>query len=422
MLKLRETEQALQTEIEKRNQAENALKALEEQFRTLEESMLARLRQAQRMEAIGTLASGIAHDFNNILAVISGNCELAALVSKPDSPVHQFLNAIDSAGERAKDLVQQIMTFARKNEAVQKPILIHIVLNEALKLLRASLPSTIEFTLDICREMNYVMADVVQIYQIIVALCLNAAQAMEEEGGMLSVSLSQLNFDPEMVARFSDLQAGPHLKMVISDTGRGIDPEALDHLFNSHPFAPDRKVEIKLGLPEIKDIIKNHNGQIIAHSKAGKGTTFTIFLPLIETASEKDSDKNSSTPTGNERLLFVDDEFHLAQVGREMFASLGYQVSSFVESRKAWDAFKCSPDRFDLVITDMTMPHMSGRTLARNIQDLRPDIPIILCSGHPSAGQSEDSARLAGIRAVMTKPYGLSELAITVRRLLDNPV
>lgn len=290
-LKMMQAEQLLHLEIEKRKQLERDLIKSEARFKALEDSMISQRRQTQKMEIIGTLASGIAHDFNNILSVISGNCELALLKIDADSPLRPHLTSIIAAWENAKALVQQILTISRKIDDKQNPTLIHVVLKETLKLLRASIPATIEFRLDICRDKYYVMADVVQMYQIFVILCVNAAQAMQEEGGTLTVKLSQHHLDLMAASRFSDLKPGSYLKLDISDTGKGFTSDTLKHLFIANHTKQGPNADTDLGLLEIQEIVELHKGEINVYSQLGRGTTFSIFLPIIESESLIESNK-----------------------------------------------------------------------------------------------------------------------------------
>ncbi len=423
LLRLEKTEQMLRAESERGRELESALQASRQRLKETEIVMTARLRRAQRMEAIGALASGIAHDFNNILAVVSGNCELSMMVIPEDSEAAPFLTAIAKAGDRARDLVQQILNFARHTNTEQKPTLIFVVIKEALKLLRGAIPSTIEFKLHICQDLHYVMADIVDIYQIFVKLCTNACHAMTSRGGVLTISLSKIELDEVAVHRLHDLRPGSYLKLDIRDTGEGIDAKRLKHLFDPSSDTPYNNDPIELSLCEIREITYCHHGDIVVRSRVGKGTTVSLFLPIsasdLQTTSF--SGRGNPLPGGSEHILFVDDESHLADFGGHFFSSLGYQVTPFDQSINALTAFKEQPNRYDLIITDLTMPHMSGNRLANEIAALRPDVPIILASGYPQH-LIKASHRLNAVNVVIPKPFELSQLAVTVRGLLDDPV
>ncbi len=421
LLRLKNTEQMLRAESQRRRELELALQDGQQHFRETVLEMTHRLRRAQRMEAIGALASGIAHDFNNILAVVSGNCELALMVSPEDSQAASFLSAIAKAGERAKDLVQQILNFARHRNGDHKPTLIFVVLKEALKLLRGAIPSTIEFKLDICQDLHYVMADIVDIYQIFVKLCTNACHAMTPHGGVLKVSLKKIHLDETAAARGYELKPGAYLKLDIGDTGEGIDVDQLEHLFNQPSGDLSEDHSIELTLFEIREIAHGHHGDIFVRSRVGKGTTATLLLPIStsDLATAHLPPEGDRLPGGSERILFVDDESHLADVGFHFFSSLGYQVTPFDQSVNAWEAFKQQPDLYNLVITDLTMPHMNGSHLAEEIATLRPDVPIILASGYPQH-LIKSFHSLKNVSAIISKPFVLSQLAVTVRWLLDG--
>jgi signal transduction histidine kinase len=417
-LKLQQTEESLQKEIKRRKELEIALKASEERLVHLEHSMTIRLQKAQKLEAIGTLASGIAHDFNNILAVVSGNCELVQTILEADAPVQHFLTAIATAGERAKDLVQQILAFSRNQEETQKPTLIYIVINEALKLMRASLPATIEFKINICRDIFYVMADVVQLYQIIVKLCIDLTKAMEEKGGILSVTLSPINIDPAVIPHFEDVTAGSYLQLEIANTNKDSGLDQLDFFLTDRLSSRNGQDDTGFGFCEIKKIITEHQGDIRVASEPGVGTIFKIILPIIAPEEAKTNFVKVGLPTGTERIQFIDDESAIADAGGQFFTRLGYEVSCFDDSIQAWENFQAFPSKYDLVITDLTMPSITGKTLARQIVALRPDIPVILCSGHSKELLSK-TAHKEGISAIAHKPLMFAELAHTARRLLD---
>ena len=380
------------------------------------ERLQAQLNQAQKLEAIGTLAGGIAHDFNNILMAVTGFAQVA--INEPDAEERrQDLNHVLLSCERARNLVKQILVFSRQSEYVRKPLEIAVMVKEALKLLRASMPTTIEFRQKIASEQIMVLADPTQIHQIMMNLCTNAAQAMME-GGVLEVDLESTEFLPDTPLPSPDLKPGPYAKLVLSDTGKGISPANVGQIFN--PFFTTKPVGegTGLGLSVVYGIVKGYEGAITVRSDMGRGTTFTVYLPRIEAAMTQDNQPVSTIPRGREQLLFVDDEETICSLGKRMLEPLGYHVTCCGGSVEALDLFLKEPNRFDLVITDMTMPKMTGTKLARKMMDLRPDIPIILCTGYNNLITAEQ-AKIQGLRAFLLKPVRQHELAEVIRDVLD---
>jgi signal transduction histidine kinase/ActR/RegA family two-component response regulator len=378
----------------------------------------AQLKQAQKMEAVGTLAGGIAHDFNNILSAVIGYAEIALEDVAEHTLLKKNLKEVLKAGERARELVNQILTFSRHSEETLKPLKVRIILKEALKLLRSSLPSTIEIVQNI--ESNAcVLASPTQIHQILMNLCTNASHAMQERGGRLTVSLADVELDAQFTSQNPGASPGPYLKLTVSDTGHGIPPEVQDRIFDPFFTTKDIGEGTGMGLAVVHGIITNYRGIIQIESQAGKGTIFDIFIPIIETETDIQSPEQSIVPRGSERILFVDDEEIMVDVGRQMLERLGYRVTVKSSSVEALSLFKARPYAFDLVITDMTMPILTGDRLAVKLMAIRPDIPVILCTGY-SAQVSEGKAISLGIKAFVMKPLVRINLAKTIRSVLDE--
>ena len=377
------------------------------------------LRQAQKMEAIGTLAGGIAHDFNNILGAIIGYSEMAIYDTEKNSMTRHNMEQVLKAGHRAKDLVKQILAFSRKSEQDKKIILITPIIKEVLMLLRASLPTTIEIHQHIEPSLGAIFADPTQIHQIIMNLCTNSAHAMENTGGNLEVSASNVNLDLERAQQFQELSPGQYVALVIKDSGHGMDSATLERIFDPYFTTKTKDKGTGMGLAVVHGIVKGHNGGIHVTSTPNEGTTIEILFPRTASIMRYDTQELNSLPGGHERILFVDDEETLIELGESMLLKLGYQVSTRTSSIEAIEAFKANPQRFDLVISDMTMPNMSGDMLAKALLKIRPDIPIIICTGF-SEQISEQKTDEIGIRGFLMKPLTIRELAHTVRRVLDQ--
>ncbi len=382
----------------------------------------AELRQAQKMQAIGTLAGGIAHDFNNILAAILGYTELASLDLPEDSRVQHNLQQSIKASLRARDLVRQILTFSRQGARERRLLNIAPIVQEGLKLLRALLPATIEIRGRTEGDLGAVEADPTQIHQMLMNLCTNAAQAMGEDGGILEVSLNRVDLNGESSADYPGITPGPYLRLRVSDTGHGMTPEVLKRI--SEPYFTTKEVGkgTGLGLSVVHGIVESHGGGIAVSSEPGKGTTFDILLPRIDTDKiPSKPDRSGPPPLGrHERVLFVDDETHLAEIARSMLDRLGYETVVKTSSLEALELFQARPDYFDLVITDVTMPGLSGDRLAKELLRIRPDIPIILCTGF-SEHISEEKAKAWGIRELVMKPLGMEDLAKVIQQALGRP-
>jgi len=392
-------------------------KAAEEEKRQLE----VRLNQAQKMEAIGTLAGGIAHDFNNILSAIIGYAELAADDIHQPEDAGKHLEQVLKASDRARELVKQILTFSRLTETAYSPIAIRTVVKESLKMLRSVIPSTIEIRQDLTAS-GLVMSDPTQIQQIIMNLCTNAVHAMEETGGVLEVSLHEEIISTPTVFHDFSLSPGPYLKLSIRDTGEGIPPEIMDRIFEPYFTTKEPGRGTGLGLSVIHGILQSHRGAITCRSTVDNGTTFHVFFPMIKSETTKAvSDEKKPTQAGTERILFIDDEAAIADMAMRMLSSRGYSVVPLTDSLEALELFRGDPSGFDLVITDMTMPGMTGDRLARELIAIRGDIPVILCTGY-SEHISEAEAKKIGIREYMLKPLNMRTLTETVRRVLDLSV
>jgi len=378
------------------------------------------IRQAQKMDSIGTLAGGIAHDFNNILHAVMGYTDMALAVPHLDDRLRSYLGHINKAGERARDLVKQILTFSRQKEQERRPILIAPIVKEGVKLLKSSLPATIRINLSIGDGSTMVLADPTQIHQVVVNLCTNAAHAMREKGGVLDIRLDDESVSASEAQHPLDLAEGDYVKLTVRDTGTGIDPAIIDRIFD--PFFTTKGPDggTGLGLSIVYGIVRDYGGGVDVASEPGRGTTVTAYIPLIENGELPAALKSDPIPGGKERILFVDDEAELVELGSVMLDSLGYQTAVRTSSIEALEAFMAGPYRYDLVITDMTMPNMRGDQLAAEILKVRPDMPIILCTGF-SEMISEAKARNIGLRRLIMKPLGKRDLARAVRDVLDEP-
>ena len=383
------------------------------------ERMEAQLRQAQKMEAIGTLAGGVAHDFNNILAAIIGYTELALHEVEEGSKMHRQLSKVLQAGFRAKDLVNQILTFSRKREQERKHVQIGPILKETLKFLRASLPTTVDIRHQILDPLAMIHADPIQIHQVVMNLCTNAAYAMREIGGVLEVGLSRVQMDSGTAGGDPNLKPGPYVRLTVKDTGHGMTPEIMERVFDPFFTTKGKGEGTGLGLSVVYGIIKSLGGSITASSKPGEGTTFEILLPRVESEFVIETEITERIPTGHERILLVDDEETLVEMAQALLENLGYQVTGVSDSLKALELFRQNPGAYDLIITDQTMPAMTGCAFAREVKREREDVPIILCTGLMEA-VAEDQARQTGVQEFLMKPYVISELSRTVRKVLDS--
>ncbi|MBW2608231.1 MAG: PAS domain S-box protein, partial [Deltaproteobacteria bacterium] len=379
----------------------------------------ARLHQSQKMETVGALAGGIAHEFNNILGTIIGNTELAIGDVPEGNPARDCLKEIQTASLRAKDVVRQILGFAGKSVFQLMPVQISPIVSETLKLIRASIPKTIEIRRNLSCKSDTVMADPTQINQVLMNLCINAKNAMQEKGGVLEVKLENTSLDERSATRYEDLSPGNYVKLTVKDSGHGIDPKNIDRIFDPYFTTTSLAEGPGMGLAVVYGIVKHHNGAITVASEPGKGTVFEVLFPLTEAEAEQETGEQEALPTGNEKILFVDDEASLVKMAKRMLEMQGYQVETKTDPVEALGLFRSEPDRFDLIITDMTMPKMTGDKLAKEILSIRPDMPIILCSGFSEKIDAEKAKEL-GISKYIEKPLYMSDFVVTVREVLDK--
>jgi PAS domain S-box-containing protein len=390
------------------------IKSLEKERRHTE----AQLRQAQKMEAIGTLAGGIAHDFNNILSAILGYSELALDDALHDRASASYIREIIRAGSRARDLVYQILTFSRQTETEAKPIQVQPIVKEALKLLLASLPSTIEIQTDI-QTKAIVEADPIQIHQVIMNLCANAGHAMRSQGGTLKVVLTKDTLTNDFTDQYPAMSPGDYLKIAVSDTGPGISPDIREKIFDPYFTTKEKGEGTGMGLAVVQGIVQSCHGAITVGSSPGEGACFNVYLPVIQMTEPVQTETNVVIPGGHEHILFVDDEPPLADLSKQILERMGYRVTIRTSSIEALELFKSHPESFDLVITDMTMPHITGDILTIKLLAMRPDLPVIICTGYSEKITQEMIDRL-GIRALILKPIIRDELLLTVRQILDD--
>ncbi|MHB8772332.1 MAG: PAS domain S-box protein [Syntrophales bacterium] len=377
------------------------------------------LSQAQKMEAIGTMAGGIAHDFNNILGAISGYTELSLAKTPVDSRVKYYLEQIHTAGQRAINLVKQILEFSRQTEKERIPLSLTPLIKEAAKLLREIMPATIEIRLNLRAEADTVLADATQIYQILMNLCTNAYQAMKEKGGVLEILLDGREIGEDPADELRGLSPGRYVALTVRDTGEGIDPVIVKRIFD--PFFTTKKIGegTGLGLSVVHGIVKSYGGKITVESRLGEGSSFHVYFPRIREVREE-SPREAQRPSvgGQASIMLVDDEAMLASLTKEMLEDRGYAVAALTDSVAALETFRADPGRFDLVITDQTMPEMTGLDFAASITAIRPDIPVILCTGFLDSAIEERTAK-AGIRAVVAKPVRMKRLLEMIQDLLN---
>jgi len=379
-----------------------------------------RLIRAQKMEAIGTLAGGIAHDFNNILSAIIGYTELARGCVPADSRAYTDLKEALKAEGRAKDLVSQILTFSRQVETTPKPIMVHLVVKEALKLLRSSIPTTISIEQHIEDTTGAVLADPTHIHQVVMNLCTNAYHAMREKGGVLKVCLTSIEIDDTYALEHPNLHAGPYINLTVSDTGKGMDAETICRIFDPFFTTKIKGEGTGLGLSIVHGIVIDMDGDIIVSSEPGKGSVFEVFFPVFGLSPKGIPENDESIPRGNgENILIVDDEQTILQFTKKMLKNLGYKVHTTVESKEALEMFLADKGLYDLVITDLTMPKMTGYQLASEVKMARPDIPIILISGFSEKVLEKDIS-IYGISKFVNKPYTQSAIGKAVHAVLNS--
>jgi PAS domain S-box-containing protein len=379
----------------------------------------AQLRQSRKMESIGTLAGGIAHDFNNLLYIISGNAELALEDIPEWNPAHASLEEIKSATLKAAGIAKQLLNFSRKTDQEMKPIGVVTVIKDALKFLRSTIPTTIDIQKHLPDADITILADPIQINQIMMNLCINASQAMEDTGGIMEIIVETVSLDEEAADSYPDLTAGDYLKITVNDTGPGIDPEIIERIFDPYFTTKEMGKGSGMGLSIVHGIVQNHSGAISVDSKLGKGTTFSLLFPAVDEKPKIEPETINEIPRGHETILFVDDEKSIADMAQKMLKRLGYKVETSLNPLQALDLFKSQPDEFDLVITDMTMPQMTGAKLSEKLIEIRSNIPVIICTGH-SAIIDEEKAKQFGIAGYVMKPVSMSIIAKTIRKVLDK--
>ena len=378
-----------------------------------------RLFQNQKMEAIGTLAGGIAHDFNNILSAMLGYTELTADTLGKNTKAHENLKEVLKAGQRAKELVRQILAFSRHSMPESKPVSLKRIVEEAARLLRSALPVTIEIRQRLDSD-SLVMADPTQLHQVVMNLCTNAAHAMRESGGLLELALQDEAIDEERAGRYPGIQPGAYLKLIVSDTGHGMSEEIMDQIFDPFFTTKSQNEGTGMGLSVVHGIVHACGGAISVSSEPQKGTRFIVFIPAMAPVEEFQETEEKPIPMGcKEHILFIDDEPALVKLGQHVLESLGYQVTTRTDGIEALDLIKSHPDRFDLVCTDMTMPKITGDILAQEILAIRPKLPVIVCSGF-SYRMDEDKAAAMGIRAYLRKPVSREQMAHIINDVLGN--
>jgi PAS domain S-box-containing protein len=378
-------------------------------------------RQAQKMEAIGTLAGGIAHDFNNILAAINGYTELAKRRVTADPVTDKFLDAVLEGGTRAAALVRQILAFSRQQEHQRSLVQLRHVVAEPLKLLRATIPSTIEFNVSLASSLPAVLADATQIHQIVMNLCTNAAHAMRDRPGRLAVRLENFTVDALLAESTPGLRAGPYVRLSISDTGHGMSEATKARIFEPFFTTKGPGEGTGLGLSVVHGIMQTHGGAITVYSQPGEGSVFHLYFPASDGEAAATAATSTAIPAGNgARILIVDDEKALALLGQKMLEELGYVVENTTSAAQALALVRANPEAFDLVITDLTMPGMLGTELARELLLLRPDLPVILTTGY-TATLTEERVREQGIRELLLKPHTLQSLGVTIHHVLTTP-
>ncbi len=377
------------------------------------------LRQAYKMESIGTLTGGVAHDFNNIMAIIVGNTELAMDDVPERNPAYSNLEEIKKAGLRATSIVKQLLSFSRKTDQKLQPVKIGVVIQDALKFLRSTIPTTIDIQQNIQAMDETILADPTQISQIMMNLCINASHAMEQNGGNLTVNVKTVILDDHSAKKYFDLKKGRHVKITVSDTGPGIDSAIIHRIFDPYFTTKEVGKGSGMGLAVVHGIVKNYHGAIFVDSKPGKGALFTIYFPVSTEKPKIEKDAIEILPPGSETVLFVDDDKSIVKMVKKILERLGYKVETAMTPDNALKMFGSNPYHYDLVITDMTMPQMTGIKLSEKIIKIRPDIPIIICTGH-SALVDEEKVKELELAAYVMKPINKREISHTIRKVLDN--
>ncbi len=382
-----------------------------------QEVLEAQLRQAQKMESIGTLAGGIAHDFNNILSSVIGYTELTLQDLAEGSLAKNRLKAVLKAGNRAKALVRQILTFSRQSEQVHMPVQLHLVIKEALKLLRSSLPATIEIKQNILSN-DWILADPTQMHQVAMNICTNAFHAMEDKGGVMEVELKTVEADEIIQDGHPDIVYAPHMVLTVKDTGRGMSRRVLERIFDPYFTTKKKGKGTGLGLSVVHGIVKGHGGEVFADSDGVSGSVFKVMLPVVKGADKEKVRHEEVIPQGYEKILLVDDEKEIVSIEKEILQRLGYRVTAFTSSLEALEDLSNDPSKYDLVISDLTMPNMTGDKLAEKLIKIRPDLPVMLCTGF-SEYVSEETSEQFGIKKLVMKPVSIKEMALAIREILD---
>ncbi len=405
---LSRAKEVLEAEIHEREKTEHEKAHLE-----------AQLRQAHKLESIGTLAGGIAHDFNNILTIIIGNTELVKLSKPADTKTQEQLGEVIKASRRAKDLVKQILSFSRKVEQNFQPVRPHLIVKDTINMLRSIIPATVDIQENIDTECGTIIVDPTQIHQILINLCTNAVHAMQEKGNLV-ISLKQTVLKEKDMAHRPDMLPGPYAELTVNDTGTGMDPEIIDRVFDPFFTTKDVGVGTGMGLSMVHGIVMSHRGMIKVDSEPGKGCVINVYLPVVESVEAIIHETQESLPTGTERILLVDDEKGINELGRAILEQQGYNVTTKTNSIEALGFFKSFPDEIDLVITDQSMPEMSGTELTAEIHKIRPGKPVVLCTGFSTKVSSKEEANALGIKEFIMKPYDQRSLVIIVRKILDE--
>jgi signal transduction histidine kinase/ActR/RegA family two-component response regulator len=387
---------------------------------TAEIKMEEALRQAQKMEAVGIMAGGIAHDFNNNLAIILGNVELSLLSSPANSKIITRLENAKTAALRARDLVNQILIYSRQGTQVLKPVQIDLVIDETLRLLRSTIPTTVKIKKTItghCQDI-IIYADSTQLQEVLINFCNNAVHAMDDQGE-IEISLNAVDVKSADIPPYYQRPPGQYAKLRVQDTGSGMSPDTIKRIFD--PFYTTKAVGkgTGMGLAVVHGIIETHGGFVVVNSALGKGSIFDVFFPMFEAIKVEEVKINTNLPKGTEHILFLDDEEMLAQLGSTILSEQGYRVTTETSSTRALKVFKENPEQFDLVITDQTMPELCGRDLIKELLTIKPSLPTILCTGY-SKKINKAEARQLGIKAFCLKPLDLQQLVQTVRRVLDK--
>ncbi len=378
------------------------------------------LQQSQKLEAIGTLAGGIAHDFNNILTPIIGYTEISQLGLPEGSKGWQNSQEVLNAANQAKELIKQILTFSRRTETEKKPVLLQSLVKEALQLLRASIPSTIEIRESVDPNCDAISANPTQMHQILMNLCTNAYYAMRDQGGILVISLAEMDITPDNYIANLDLPTGKYLRLEVSDTGTGIEKDKQERIFEPYFTTKPMDDGTGLGLSVVHGIVTSHSGHITVYSEPDQGSTFHVYLPVIVKHQTREEPLLAEEVSGGpERILLVDDDEKIGCLEKEQLESLGYQVTALTSGVEAVETFRKAPQDIDIVITDMTMPNITGAELSQELLKIKPDIPIILCTGF-SELIDKDKATALGIQKYLMKPVGRKDLARAVRKVLDK--